>query len=81
VDTLVLELRVNALDDVQRAHKTLAERAGQLLEAAIDAPLPEELRQAILAGAPGRWSVAGSELVVAPRPSRARLYELRLEIR
>jgi hypothetical protein len=81
VDSLVLELSINSVDDVQRAHETLVERAEQLLDLALGVDLPEAARQAILAGAGGRWTVDGSELVVARRPSRARLYALRLQIR
>jgi hypothetical protein len=64
VTRLQLELFLRSRGEVQPAFRELARLTGLLTERALNTPLPPEAEQAILAGTPGTWPLAGSELAV-----------------
>lgn len=80
VSHLILELQVNSLSAVQRAHRQLADRVRILFERAIAQTLPDEIEAAILSAVQGQWSVNGYavrlERIVLGGPG----YTLRLHI-
>jgi len=80
VTQLNLELRVNARAGIQRAHRSLADRARTLMRNALNTAMPDEIEGAILAGVRGSWSVQGSTVTLERISAPGTGYELRLRI-
>ena len=80
VRQLRLELQVNSLSGVQRAHRTLAEHAMSLTKKALGVDMPGEIEAAILSAVPGTWSVNSSTVTLERIVAGAAGYELRFRI-
>lgn len=54
---LKLVLNVNSKQEAKQAHTELASSAEVLLNKALNVPLPQQVREAILAGNSGKWQI------------------------
>ena len=80
VTRLELELRVNSMSAVQRAHSTLADYASTLTKAALHNGLPGAIESAILSAVDGRWTVEGRPVSLERRVGGGSVYELLFRI-
>ena len=76
VTRLELDLRVNSMSAVQRAHRALADYASALTKAALHTALPGEIESAILSAVDGRWTVEGRPVSLQRRVGGGSVYEL-----
>jgi hypothetical protein len=81
VTRLTLELQVNSRTGMQRAHRHLVEGARALMANALNAPMPEDIKAAILGATKGSWSVAGSTVTLDRIALGGPGYESRFRIR
>jgi hypothetical protein len=81
VTQLMLELQVNSMSAVQRAHRQLVDHSKALTKAALGATLPGEIEAAILNATSGTWSVNGSAITVKRIVLGGPGYELWFRIR
>jgi len=80
VSSLTLELQVPSRSEVQRGHMLFLEYARALVTKALATEMPEEIGKAVLAARPGRWPLAGAEVVIEKRQVKGEGYELALRI-
>jgi hypothetical protein len=80
VSSLLLDLRVVSRSEVQRAHKLFLEYARALGKKALGEDLPEEVGKAVMSAKPGRWPVAGAEVVIEKAHVEGAAYNLLFRI-
>lgn len=81
VDTLTVQLNVNSLENVQRAHAALYQYAESLLAKGLDAPTPDGMRDAVMSAVNGSWTVDGATVEVRKAQIRGLTYELLVQVR
>ena len=64
VTKLKLVLNVNSKQEANQAHAELKKCAEALLKKALNAPLPQEAKKAILAGSSGNWEIGNAKVSV-----------------
>ena len=64
VTKLKLLLNVNSKQEAKQAHTELKNSADALLRKALNAPLPQEAKKAILAGSSGNWKIGNAKVSV-----------------
>ncbi|TNF98034.1 MAG: hypothetical protein EP297_09090 [Gammaproteobacteria bacterium] len=80
VNMLRLELQIRARRDVQRAHRHLLEYTSIILDKILDAEVPDDMKDAILAGIKGDWHLKTVTLSLSRFSLDNALYELHLTI-
>ncbi len=80
VTQLTLELQVNSLTAVQRAHRQLVDHARPLMMNALGAEMSEEIEATILSATMGAWEVGGSRVSLERIVLSSPAYELRFRI-
>ena len=64
VTKLKLVLNVNSKQEAKQAHTEMANSAGILLKKALNTALPQEAKDAILAGGNGKWKIGNANVSV-----------------
>lgn len=81
VEELRLVLTVRSRGNEQRAHRKLAEYAGELAQDLLQTSLPEEATDAILSAVSGSWESGGLTFALRRSTVADGRYALRLSIR
>jgi hypothetical protein len=76
VSRLTLDLRVVSASEVQAAHKAFLGHVKALVKQALGEDPPPPLDAAVMAGRPGRWPLAGADLVLEKANTQGASYDL-----
>ena len=80
VTQLLLELQVNSLTAVQRAHRHLVDHAGSLMLNALGVAMSKDIEAAILSATNGSWEVGDNQIRLERIVLNVPTYELRFSI-